>query len=313
MDLRLTFLNLWLRLTVKPVLRRLNDPKRMRALLERDAKRFFAIPDGATFADATIPVNDRPPGTAQMPAVWASVGTPDRRKVILYLHGGAYIAGSPRTHRHLAAALAGSAGARAIVPDYRLAPEDPFPAGLEDAVATYRHLLEAGNQGADIALAGDSAGGGLAFATLLALEQRDLPAPGCVVGFSPWADMTGQADSIRRNASRDVILPANRMDEAVQFYLGEAGRETPTASPALAEWRSPPPALIMASDAEILLDDAKMLADGLRRGGGDVHLEIWPGLPHAWQIFCGRLRQADAAIEGAGKFIARHLGVMPER
>lgn len=312
MDVRLALVNLYLRLAVKPVLRRLDDPGRMRALLERDAARQFVTPEGAHFVEDLMRREGPPRKDGMIPATWASVGRPDRRKVILYLHGGAYLAGSPRTHRHLAAALAGTAGVRAVLPDYRLAPEYPFPAAVEDAVDAYRHLLDAGYAAAEIAVAGDSAGGGLTFALALALADRDLQPPACLVGFSPWTDMTGTARSLRQNAKRDVLLPASRLDDVVGYYLGTQDRAHRYASPALADWAAPPPSLIMASRREILRDDAQRMADSLRAGGGDVQLELWRGLPHAWPIFFGRLRQADHAIETAGRFIARHLGAEPE-
>ncbi|MEM7743132.1 MAG: alpha/beta hydrolase [Pseudomonadota bacterium] len=312
-DIRLALVNLYLRLAVKPVLRRLADPGRMRTMLERDAARRFVVPEDAHFVEDLMRRDGPPRQAGMIPAIWASVGRPDRRKVILYLHGGAYLAGSPRTHRHLAAALAGEAGVRAVVPDYRLAPETPFPAAIDDALAAYCHLLTAGYEATEIAVAGDSAGGGLSFALVLALADRDLPLPACVVGFSPWTDMTGTAESLRRNAARDVLLPANRMDDVVAYYLGVQDRAHRLASPALASWpEPPPPTLIMASRSEILRDDAVHMADTLRKAGGDVQLELWRGLPHAWPIFYGRIRQADMAIETAGAFIGRHLGAEPE-
>lgn len=313
MGVRLRLLNFWLRLFAKTALRRMQEPDRLRRRFERDAARFFVVPDGAHFADALIrrPAGCGPAGW--VPAVWASRGRPDRRKVVLYLHGGAYLAGSPRTHRHLAAALAGAAGVRALVPDYRLAPEHPFPAALEDAQASYAHLLDSGYDAGEIALAGESAGGGLAFALLLRLRMAGLPAPRCVVAFSPWADMTGRRQSLRRNAQRDVMLPARRLPEVVRLYLGDHDPADPLASPALAEWHDPPPALIMASRSEILLDDAIALSEALRRGDGDVRLELWQGVPHAWPIFAGLIGEADRAVARAGTFIARHLGLQPER
>ena len=303
MSLRLHAINFWLRLLVKPKLARMKTPQEARRRFERDAARLFPVPTDANFLEDTVRGRDG----VTIPALWASRGRPDRRKVILYLHGGAYLAGSSRTHRHLAAALAGAAGARALVPDYRLAPEHPFPAAVDDAVAAYHYLLDAGYDPASIAVAGDSAGGGLTFGLLHALDRADLPAPAAVVGFSPLADLTGQADSLHRNATRDVMLPVRRMDEVISYYIGDADRNDPRASPGLAEWAAPPPALIMASRSEILEDDARTLADALRRGGGSVQLELWRFLPHAWPILAGRLPEADQAIERAGKFIAHHL------
>lgn len=308
MSLRLRLLNIWLRLVVKTSLARLKEPAEMRRQFERNAGRFFRPPEGSHFVGAQIrrPAGARADGT--MVAEWASRGRPDRRRVILYLHGGAYLAGSIRTYRHLAAALAGAAGVRTLVPEYRLAPEHPFPAAVDDALAAYQHLLDAGYGAGGIALAGDSAGGGLVFALLLRIAAEGLPAPSCAVGFSPWVDMTGRAPSLRRNATRDMLLPGRRMPEVVAYYLREHDPEDPLASPIFGDWRDPPPALIMASRSEILVDDAVGMADALRRAGGDVGLELWRGLPHAWPLFIGLLPEADAAVARAGSFIARHVG-----
>lgn len=311
MGLRLTLLNMWLRLAVKARLRRLQDPFRMRAQLARSAARHFSPPEGANFQSDAIRRNGDAQ-SAMISALWASCGRPDRRKVMLYLHGGAFIAGSPETHKHLGAALAGAAGVRALLPDYRLAPEHPFPAALEDCVIVYRHLLEVGYAADAIAVAGDSAGGGLAFALLLKLAELGLPRPGCAVGFSPWTDMTGTQPSLQKNAQSDAMLPASRFHDAAAFYLGGADPMNPLASPVRAAWQDPPPALLMASRHEILLDDTRWLADALRRAGGDVHLQLWRRLPHAWPIFTGRLSQADQAVAIAGAFIARHLDAEPE-
>lgn len=308
MSLRLYAVNLWLRLRVKPMLARMKTPQEARDRFERDAARLFRAPPDANFLADVIRRPDHDGDANRMAALWASCGRPDRRKVILYLHGGAYLAGSPGTHRHLAAALAGAAGARALVPDYRLAPEHPFPAAVDDAVHAYRHLLDAGYDPARIAVAGDSAGGGLAFALLQALPGAGLSPPVAVAAFSPWADMTGLADSLHRNAARDVLLPARRVEEAIGYYMGDGNRTDPRASPALARWSDPPPALIMASKSEILVDDARTLAEALRQGGGSVQLELWRHLPHAWPILAGRLPEADAAIARAGAFLDRHLG-----
>lgn len=307
MSTRQHILNLLLRLIVKTNLARMKRPQDLRRQLERDAVRHFHVPDSASFIrDVIRPKGGQQNGSA-VDALWASCRNPDRRKVILYFHGGAFIAGSSQTHRHLGAALADATGVRAFLPDYRLAPEDPFPAAVDDALVAYLHLLDAGYEPAEIALGGDSAGGGLAFALLLKLAQVELPQPAAIVAFSPWADMTGQSESLRRNAQRDVMLPVRRMHEVVDFYLASHDRADPLASPALAEWKAPPPALILASRSEILVDDARKLAQALREGGGSVQLELWRGLPHAWPIFAGRLPEADQAITSAGAFLARHL------
>ena len=159
MDPRLFLLNLFLRLTVKRKLRRLEDPLVLRELMERDSAHFVPVP-GAHFVEDLLRRPGEPRRVGMIDALWASCGRPDRRKVAMHLHGGAYLAGSPRTHRHLGAAIADAAGIRVVLPNYRLAPEHPSPAALEDAVAAYRHLLSAGYAPEEIAVGGDSAGGG---------------------------------------------------------------------------------------------------------------------------------------------------------
>ncbi|MEM7211249.1 MAG: alpha/beta hydrolase fold domain-containing protein, partial [Pseudomonadota bacterium] len=186
-------------------------------------------------------------------------------------------------------------------------PDHPFPAALEDALSAFLHLLEAGYDSREIAIAGDSAGGGLGFALLLRLEQEGLPRPACVVGFSPWTDLTGESPTLTSNAGRDAMLPAVRLEEAVGFVIGEHDPRDPLASPLFGDWKSPPPAMLFASKHEILLDDSVALADRLRACGGDVTLELWRNTPHAWPIFVGRLPEADQAVSSAGAFISRHL------
>lgn len=312
MSLQLHAINLFLRLAVKPTLARLREPAAARARFERDAARYFCPPAGAFFHEDTI---RRPDDLPPMPVLWASRGRPDRHRIVLYFHGGAYLAGSPRTHRHLAAAIAGAAGVRVLVPDYRLAPENPYPAALEDGLAAYRHLLDRGYAPDRIAIAGDSSGGGLTFALALRIADDGLPRPAALVGISPWADLRGVAESLKRNAARDVMLPARRLREVADYYLAGADPAEPTASPVLGAWRDPPPVLIMASRSEILADDARALAEGLRAGGGNVRLEIWPRMPHAWPLFTGLMPEAGRAVRNIGGFLRAHGsgGAPPDR
>ncbi len=307
-SLRLRLLNLSLRLLVKTSLGWIRRPETMRARFERDARRLFRAPEDANFVPETI----RREGNGIMEALWASRGRPDRHRVILYLHGGAYIAGSPRTHRHLGAWLAGAAGARALLPDYRLAPEHGFPAAVDDALAAYRHLLDSGHAGARIALAGDSAGGGLVFALLLAIAREGLPRPASALAFSPWTDLTMTRPSLAGNARRDVMLPVGRFAEVAGLYLQGAAPDDPLASPVLGAWTDPPPALIAASKSEVLRDDAVAMAERLRAAGGDVTLELWQDMPHAWPLFAGLIPEADETVARAGAFIARHMAVYAE-
>ena len=164
-----------------------------------------------------------------------------------------------------------------------------------------------GAEAPEIAIAGDSAGGGLSFALLLRLAQENLPKPACVVGFSPWVDMTGESKTLTSHAKRDVMLPANRLKDAVAFVLNGHDPTDPLASPLFGDWDSPPPTMIFASKHEILLNDSVHLAEHLRAAGGDVTLELWRHTPHAWPIFVGRLPEAQQTVQRAGAFIARHL------
>lgn len=298
MSFRLAALSLALRLFEKPRLARAKTPQAAREGFERSAARFFRTPDEANV------IEDRIAGPAgPIPVDWISQGRPDRKAVILYLHGGAYIMGSRATHRHLCAALAGASGARVMAPDYRLAPETRWPGAVEDALACYQSLLDTGYEPGRIAFAGDSAGGGLAFAAVVAARQAGLPDPACVVGFSPWLDLTLSHGSLKRNARRDPLLPASRVEETRDYYVDAAEAGSPTASPLFADLPAPPPALIQASRIELLEDEAAAMAEKLRAAGGDVRLEWFARAPHAWQIFVGIAPEADEAVSRAGGFI----------
>ncbi len=298
--MRLTGLNLLLRLFAKPALARAHDPLNARDQMARDARRLNQR------TPKTNVVADRVAGPMrEIPVEWVSRSRPDRRRVILYIHGGAFTMGSPETHRRAAATLAEHADARAIVPDYALAPENPFPAAIHELLAVYRSLVDAGYQ--RIALAGDSAGGGLCFSLLQEIDREGLPKPSAIAAFSPFVDLTMQAGSLFRNRRKDPMLPVGQFRRVVGFYLGDHPPDDPLASPVFAEWRDPPPTLIQASRSEILEDDARAMAEGLRAAGGDVRLEWSPRTPHAWQFFAGWLPEADAALSRAGAFLAKHM------
>lgn len=296
--LPLWLVNLVLRFVVRSRLSMVATPEALRLGLEMRARRSFRLPPGTQCHEDTL---------AGIPALWAAPEGAGEERVVLYLHGGAYLAGSSRTHRHLGAALGAPCNARAVLPDYRLAPEHPFPAALDDALACYRALLERGVCHRAIALAGDSAGGGLAAALLLAIQNEGLPRPAAAVLFSPWADMTMTAPTLQRNARREAMLPVRRMGELVSLVLAGHDPADPLASPARGAFRDPPPVLLFAGRTEILLDDALALADALRQGGGDVQLELHARAPHAWPVFVGRLKAADAAVALAGQFLARQF------
>ena len=302
MSLRLTLLNLYYRHVERRYLARETDNARMRQRIERTARRRLREPADTHVHPVRIP---GPAGAIE--ALWISTGTPRRDRVILLLHGGAYLFGSPVSHRALAAALAARTGARVLVPDYRLAPEHPFPAAIEDAAACHAYLLSLGHGAGGIAFAGDSAGGGLALALLHLCGTAELPYPACAVAFSPWTDLTLAADSHRRNARREVLLPVHRIHEARDQYLGDSPADDPRASPVFGRFEGAPPVLIQASRAEILEDDARIMAARLSAQGVDVQIDFWERTPHCWQHLHGLLPEADAAMDAAGAFLRRHL------
>jgi len=303
MSLRLTLANLYLRRMVRPALARLSDPAAARRNLERSAALVPGVPREARYLADSLPG----PGGA-IPVEWVSCGRAERRRIVLYLHGGAYLMGSPRTHRSITAMLARLTGMRVMVPDYRLAPEHPAPAAVEDALAAYATLLAQGYAPGDIALAGESAGGGLVFAMLLMAQAKGYPPPGCVVAFSPWVDLAHTGESIRANAGSEAMLPAERVDEVARYYIGDSDPRDPLISPLYGSFEDPPPAFITVGEPEILRDDAFRMADTLRAAGGEVELRGIPNVPHAWQFFGPHLPEARASMEAAAEFVKGRLG-----
>ncbi|WP_441249844.1 alpha/beta hydrolase [Kitasatospora sp. McL0602] len=226
---------------------------------------------------------------------------------LLYLHGGGYLIGSPETHAGLVGELARRAGLVAISVDYRLAPEHPFPAAVEDGLAAYRELLATGMDPRHLVLAGDSAGAGLSLATLLAAREAGLPQPAAVVLFSPWVDLTVSGASIRTKEDADPIFVEADIRAYAELYLGTADPSGPLASPIFADLGGLPPLLVQVGSDEVLLDDAVRLAGRAGADEVEVTLEIGPGLPHVYQHHFGRLDEADAALERAARFLTTHL------
>jgi epsilon-lactone hydrolase len=222
-------------------------------------------------------------------------------KVLLYLHGGGYVVCSPQSHRAITATLAVMLGWRVFVPDYRLAPKHPFPAAVDDAAAAYEWLLGKDCAPQDIALAGDSAGGGLVICTLLRLRQNQRPLPARAVCFSPWVDLTGACNY--RNAQSCAMFRSGDIKAFAPVYLGTANAENPEASPVFGDLSGLPPLLIQVSSTELLFDDALRLHEKARSAGVQSTLSVYPGLPHVWQIFPGALPEAKLALQEAADFI----------
>ena len=237
------------------------------------------------------------------PAEWLRPPSATPGRVVLYLHGGGYVIGSPRSHRHLAAAIAGAAGASALLLDYRLAPEHPFPAAVEDATAAYRWLLDQAIAPEHIVIAGDSAGGGLTVATLLALREARVPLPAGGVCISPWVDLTCSGASYATKAAADPIVRRAGVEEMARAYLGATPPRTPLASPLFADLRGLPPLLIHVGSDEVLLDDAVQLAERAKAAGVDATLEIYDRMIHVWHWFLPMLDEAQTAVEAIGRFV----------
>lgn len=228
-------------------------------------------------------------------------------QVILYLHGGAFVNKSPAFHRRYVRHLATLAKTRALMVDYRLAPESPFPAALEDAVAAYKWLLTSGYKPEKIVIAGDSAGGGLTAACLLYCREHNLPMPSAAVLFSPWLDLAGTGNSIHRLENVDMQLNWENLEKSAKAYYGEYPPTHPLVSPLFGELHGLPPFLIIAGGREILLDDSLRFADRLSMGECDVELIVEPNMGHVWSIFEPLIPEAEAANLHVAEFIQHHL------
>jgi monoterpene epsilon-lactone hydrolase len=231
----------------------------------------------------------------------------DHARVILYLHGGAYAIGTAASSVGLASDLARRAGARLVTIDYRLAPEHPHPAAIDDAVAAYRGLLDSGAPASTIAIAGESAGAGLAAATLVALKHLGLPQPTGAVLMSPWADLTLSGDSLRAKAAVDPALTPEGLRRRAIDYVAAGDPRAELVSPIFADLTGLPPLLIQAGSHEILLDDATRLASRAAAADVAITLEVTPGVPHVFQGFAAMLDEGDAALISAGEFLRAHL------
>lgn len=223
---------------------------------------------------------------------------------VLYLHGGAYRVGSPRTHRAPVGHLARRIGTPVLSLDYRLAPESPAPAALDDAYAAFSELSR--RAGAPVALAGDSAGGGLALATAIAARDQAMPAPAALALISPWVDLTLSGRSIEENAG-DAMLTRRALQRGVADYATPLGAEDPRCSPIRADLGGLPPMLIHVAGDELLLSEAEELAARARAAGCEVELEVFPGLWHDFHSLAGTLRDADQAVGSLGDWLAARI------
>jgi epsilon-lactone hydrolase len=236
-------------------------------------------------------------------AEWIAAPGAVQDRVILYLHGGGYVIGSINTHRAMIARIARVSNARALAIDYRLAPEHPFPAAVDDATAAYKWLLAEGYKPGKIVIAGDSAGGGLTLAALVALRDSGQPMPAGAVPISPWTDLEGTGESVRSRAAKDPMVTQANLAESAKQYYGAHDPKDPLVSPLHANFRGLPTMLIHVGDAEILLDDATRVAERAKLAGVDVELEVWDDMIHVWHVFAKLLPEGQQAIDKIGKFV----------
>jgi acetyl esterase/lipase len=251
------------------------------------------VPEGTKIEEIEI---------AGLPAEWITPPDYDDR-IILYLHGGAYTVGSCASHRGLVGHIAQAGRARLLLPEYRLAPEHPFPAALDDAVKVYRALLDEGMTPESLVLAGDSAGGGLTLSTLVALRDQGDPLPAAAVLISPWTDLAASGESIQSRAAKDPWLRADRVAQTAAHYHAHVDPRDPRVSPLYADLHGLPPLLIQVGDHEILLCDSTRLAERAEDAGVDVTLEVWEGMWHVWHIMVGWMPESQIAIDRIGRFV----------
>ena len=243
-----------------------------------------------------------------IPAEWVTAPGVDGAAVLLSLHGGACSLGSLATNRRFSALLSSATNRRVLSIDYRLAPEHRFPSALDDALTSYRWLLSQNIDAADIGVAGNSAGGGLALATVGALRDRGEPLPSAVIALSPWTDLTASGQSVDSCASTDVRLTATGLQTSAATYADPEQHTNPYASPVFAEFHGLPPILLQASRAEILRDDSTRIAERAAKCGVAVTLELYDDMPHVWHLFAGVLPEADQALAA----IRRWLNALPQ-
>jgi epsilon-lactone hydrolase len=236
-------------------------------------------------------------------AEWVAAPGADDRRAILYLHGGGYVIGSLNTHRRLAYDISATSAARVLLIDYRLAPENPFPAAVDDAAKAWRWLIAQGFDPKRLAIAGDSAGGGLTIATLVNLRDQKLGLPACAVAISPWVDLEGLGTSIETRAAQDPMVQKQGLLWMAGLYLNGASPRTPLAAPLYAELKGLPPVLVQVGSAETLLDDSTRIAERMHAAGVEVKLSVWPNMIHVWPLFAPHLSEGRDGCAEIGAYV----------
>jgi len=243
-----------------------------------------------------------------VPGEWLTPPGADDKRVILYLHGGGYVMGSLDSHRDMVYRIAEAASAKTFMADYRLGPEDPFPAAVEDGAAAFRGLVASGVPADKIVIGGDSAGGGLTIATMLKLRADGDPMPAAGVCLSPWTDLSLSSPSMVTKAKADVMLTPAALGFMAENYLKGQDAKAPLASPVYANCAGLPPMLVQVGGEEVLLDDATRFADKAKADGVDITLEEWPGMMHVWHLMAQFLPEGKRAIGTIGEYVRARTG-----
>lgn len=259
-----------------------------------------AEPEGVTYAEVDA---------GGVPALWCTPEDCATDRVVLYCHGGGYMVGSMHLSRKIAGHIAKAAGVRALVFDYRLAPEHPHPAPVEDAATVYRWLLSEGIQPDHIATCGDSAGGGLCTAMVLKLRDDGDPLPAALMPLSPWYDMEMTGESLDSNAPTDALVNRGLVEVMSATFLGDSSPTDPLANPLLADLTGLPPVLIHVSSTEALVDDTRRFAAKAEESGVDVTVEAVPDMQHVYPYMAGRAPEADRAVERMAEWVRPKLGL----
>lgn len=303
MSLRTKFINFLMRHTVKPLLRRQGaEIDLIRRRMGSDPSKVKTLPE--TIESFVVEIDG-----LKIERISSKSST--RTRALLYFHGGGYVLGASPGHRDLAAALAQMADLAVYLVDYRLAPEHPFPAAVDDALQAYQWLLEQGFEPSQIILGGDSAGGGLAVSTLLNLKNLGLAAPAAAMLLSPWLDLSLSGASVETNEHADVVLSKSVLVAWADHYLQGRDALAPLASPIYGDLVGLPPVLVHVGSTEILRSDSEDLVDRIIEHDGSAVLKVWDDLPHVFQVLSGRLPEAKASLKLLADYCAQQLQPKP--
>ena len=295
MSLRAGLISFFLRHTLKKKMASFDDHQKLRKQA------------GASFGKTPAEVETETVDAAGVTAEWVRWHGAKNDAVIFYLHGGGYVFGGLDSHRGLAWRLAKASESEVLVVDYSLAPEHPFPAAVDDAIASYQWLLNQGVSSERIIVAGDSAGGGLAVALMVKLKELTHPQPKAAVLLSPWTDLTLSGNSLRKNATKDAMLSPQALTKFTDLYLGDSDPMSPFASPVFADLSGLPSTYVVVGSDEVLRDDSERLVENIRSTGGQAQISVWPRMPHVFPLLAPIIPEGAQAIEDIAEFVQGQL------